>query len=95
MFRKSFSIEGRINRTEYILSFIISLIAIISSFEITDMVVRTLLVFALLWFMLAQGAKRCHDRGNSAYFQFIPFYIFWMLLAKGDTKTNKYGPISG
>jgi uncharacterized membrane protein YhaH (DUF805 family) len=41
--------------------------------------------------MLAQGAKRCHDRGNSGIWQIIPFYGLWMLFADGDLGRNEYG----
>ena len=43
------------------------------------------------WFIWAQGAKRCHDRGNSGWYQIIPFYGFWMLFAEGETTANEYG----
>jgi uncharacterized membrane protein YhaH (DUF805 family)/uncharacterized protein YfcZ (UPF0381/DUF406 family) len=43
------------------------------------------------WFLLAQGAKRCHDRNNSGWYQIIPFYFLWMLFAKGDSSGNRYG----
>ncbi|WP_449437398.1 DUF805 domain-containing protein [Pedobacter steynii] len=48
--------------------------------------------YLLVWFMLAQGAKRCHDRNNNGWWQFIPFYGFWMLFVPGDVGDNKYGP---
>lgn len=35
------------------------------------------------WFIWAQGAKRCHDRGNSGWYQIIPFYGFGCCLLKG------------
>jgi len=43
------------------------------------------------WFMWAQGAKRCHDRGNSGWFQLIPFYRLWMMFAESDYGPNEYG----
>ena len=44
------------------------------------------------WIMLAQGAKRCHDRGNSGWYQVNPSYQLWMLFAAGDNGENAYGP---
>jgi hypothetical protein len=46
----------------------------------------------MLWFLWAQGAKRCHDRGNNGLFQIIPFYIFWMIFANSEYGNNEYGP---
>lgn len=45
-----------------------------------------------IYFMIAQGAKRCHDRGNSGWWMLIPFYGLWMLFADGDVGDNEYGP---
>jgi len=56
--------------------------------------------FALFWlmflspmlgFQFAPGAKRCHDKNNSGWYQIIPFYGLRMLSAKGDSNTNNYG----
>lgn len=44
------------------------------------------------WFHFAQGAKRCHDRGNSGWYQLIPFYILWLIFAEGEPGSNEYGP---
>jgi len=44
-----------------------------------------------LWFSWAQGAKRCHDLGNSGWFQLIPFYGLWLLFADGQPHPNEYG----
>jgi len=41
--------------------------------------------------MLAQGAKRAHDLGNSGYYQFIPFYGLWLIFQPGDSGINTYG----
>ena len=46
----------------------------------------------MLWFYIAQGAKRCHDRGNSGWYQIIPFYSLWMLFGNSDVGENEYGP---
>ncbi|WP_417009788.1 DUF805 domain-containing protein [Bacteroides congonensis] len=48
------------------------------------LVLFLLLCLPAVWFMIVQGAKRCHDRGNSGWYQIIPFYELWMLFAKGD-----------
>ena len=50
-----------------------------------------IMYFPALWFIFAQGAKRCHDRGNSGWYQLIPFYGLWMLFGDGDAHENDYG----
>ena len=30
-------------------------------------------------------------RGNSGWYQIIPFYVLWMLFAEGDKEANEYG----
>ncbi len=92
MFAKPFSFDGRIRRTEYGLSFIIYIVL----YAIVIGLVKASGVFLiayipLLWFLWAQGAKRCHDRGNSGWYQIIPFYVFWLLFAEGDKLKNEYG----
>ncbi|UEG53144.1 DUF805 domain-containing protein [Mucilaginibacter daejeonensis] len=95
MFKRPLSLKGRIGRTEYVLSFVVY--AAISAFAIMSILaggsMLLLLAFpVLLWFALAQNTKRCHDRGNSGWYQLIPFYGLWMLFAAGDPGTNQYGP---
>lgn len=96
MFKKPFSFKGRIRRTEFGITVIIG--AIISfllqwyaSIGEAAAVMALLLYVPLIWFMCAQGAKRCHDRNNTGWFQVIPYYFIWMLFAKGDSRTNSYG----
>jgi len=96
MFKAPFSFEGRIRRTEFGLSYIIYIVAagvIAAVMDNSDAEVFSLLGYIpLVWFLLAQSAKRCHDRSNSGWFQIIPFYIFWMLFADSDVGPNEYGP---
>ncbi len=99
MFQLPFSFEGRIRRLEYWLSWIIFTVyfdAVILTFELYGILVKRFLIVLILLipaycFLIAQGAKRCHVRGNSGWFQMIPFYVFWMLFAESDYGENEYG----
>lgn len=99
MFKRIFSFKGRIRRTEYGLSYIIFLIWYFIFMGITEMndVNPVLALFIILtivpayWFLWAQGAKRCHDRGNSGWYQIIPFYFFVMLFGGSEKGINDYG----
>ncbi len=97
MFKNPFSFEGRIRRTEYGLSIIIMYAYVfgvgrfIRFAELSEGIMVVLLIPAY-WFILAQGAKRCHDRGNSGWYQILPLYGLWMLFADSDNGINKYGP---
>lgn len=99
MFKRVFSFKGRIRRLEYGLSYIFFLIWYVIFMSITEMrdPNLALALFAILsmvpayWFLWAQGAKRCHDRGNSGWYQIIPFYIFVMFFGGSDEGTNEYG----
>jgi len=48
-------------------------------------------IIPLLWFLWAQGAKRCHDVGNSGWWQLIPFYVFALIFQEGASGPNQYG----
>ena len=103
--KRFFSYKGRIGRLEYWLTyygsfiFLIPMISIDEIVEKTDdnviglllVLIRLLLSIAWIWMLLATGAKRCHDRGNSGWFQIIPFYGLWMAFAPGDDGPNEYG----
>ena len=99
MFHKVFSFKGRIRRLEYGLSYIIFSIwyafftAISESYDINPLlaVITLLSTVPAYWFLWAQGAKRCHDRGNSGWYQIIPFYVFVMIFGKGEDGINDYG----
>lgn len=92
MFSSPFSFNGRIRRSEYGISSIIYCVAIIPLNDLTiDVPILSLLYIPLIWFYIAQGTKRCHDRGNPGWWQIIPFYGFWMIFADGDRQNNEYG----
>lgn len=98
MFRNPFSFSGRIRRLEYGFSYIIFIVgvfifgALTESFNGDESPFILIYMIAGYWFMLAQGTKRCHDMGQSGFFQFIPFYGLIMLFSEGDRRPNKYGP---
>lgn len=83
-----FSFNGRIGRTEFIISLIIYYI-IWFGCEWGELWSFLILSFAH-WMILAQGAKRCHDLGHSGWYQIIPFYILWMIFEAGDIDINDY-----
>jgi len=96
MFANPFSFEGRIRRSEYWISFIIAyLYAIMVGFfvGVTNGGMGMVYLFLIpdYWFLWAQGAKRCHDRDNTGWYQIIPFYVLWMLFGDGDAYENSYG----
>jgi uncharacterized membrane protein YhaH (DUF805 family) len=92
MFAAPFSFKGRIRRMEYGLSAIIYFIAYSIVLAMMDSLpIASFGIIPIIWFYFAQGAKRCHDRGNSGWYQLIPFYALWMLFAEGDQQANSYG----
>ena len=93
MFKNPFSFEGRIRRTEYGLSYAFAFgVGLFIGFSELGVGIMYVLLISAYWFMFAQGAKRCHDRGNSGWYQIIPFYSLWMLFADSDNGINEYGP---
>jgi uncharacterized membrane protein YhaH (DUF805 family) len=102
MFYQPFSFNGRIRRTEYGVSYLIYLAYIFTMDLLIDLMpdffnttaANYLILWMYIpacWFLLAQGAKRCHDLGNNGWWQFIPFYGLWMVFADGKFGDNKYG----
>ncbi|PIQ20498.1 MAG: hypothetical protein COW65_14630 [Cytophagales bacterium CG18_big_fil_WC_8_21_14_2_50_42_9] len=98
MFKSPFSFNGRIGRKEYRFSFIIYIIAVlaIGFFIQWDRIRLTpfkafIFYLPFAWFFLAQGAKRCHDRNNTGFYQFIPLYVLFMLFADGNVGANDFG----
>jgi uncharacterized membrane protein YhaH (DUF805 family) len=94
MFKNPFSFEGRIRRTEYGLSVIIYAVFenIISRLgSETGGGIILILLIPVIWLLLAQATKRCHDVGNSGWWQLIPLYGLWLVFQDGDHGPNQYG----
>ena len=98
MFKHIFSFKGRIRRMEYCLTYLGYYIFFLPMYLIEESNIS--FIFAMLWLLLlipvcwvclAQGCKRCHDLGNSGWFQLIPFYGLWMIFAAGTEGINRYG----
>lgn len=99
MFKRPFSFKGRIRRLEYGISFIIYFVWYII-FEIAAVspnlsqgtaIFLLITIIPAIWFVWAQSCKRCHDRGNSGWYQLIPFYFLILLFGEGDEGVNEYG----
>ncbi|MCU7615142.1 DUF805 domain-containing protein [Chryseobacterium sp. GMJ5] len=98
MFQNVFSNSGRITRTEFALTYVIYIAALFFTIILAAITRFSLfyLITMFVWFAgqvfrIIQGAKRCHDLGNSGWFQFIPFYIIIMAFVDGDPGRNRYG----
>ncbi len=100
-----FSFEGRIGRQTYWLKYFLPWLALNIVAGIIDAVTGVPavgLVVALvgLWVGFAAGAKRCHDRDRSGWFQaimLIPIIgLIWLIVElgflKGSEGENRFGP---
>ncbi|WP_312390540.1 DUF805 domain-containing protein [Chryseobacterium sp.] len=95
-----FSRRGRITRGQYFLSVVIFFVLNLpfvwfrenTSLPKEKIDLINLITLPLLLWILAKGAQRCHDRGNSGLYQLIPFYFIIMILGGSDYGVNKYGP---
>lgn len=95
MFKNPFSFDGRIRRSEYVLTHLMAtfglFIVAFTSALIGWFPLLVLVYIPYFWFIWAQGAKRCHDLGNSGWWQLIPFYAFWLCFQDGQPGANQYG----
>jgi len=95
MFKNIFSFNGRIRRTEFGISYIAYMVLYLVILAVGESEPSAAYIYLglipLLWFVWAQGAKRCHDLGKSGWWQIIPFYIFWMIFQNGEYDENEYG----
>ena len=99
MFENPFSFDGRIRRTEYGISFILYLVIYLELINFiihpdqddNNPVAFILIAIPALWFLWAQGAKRCHDKGKPGWYHIVPFFFFSMLFSDSDKGENEYG----
>jgi len=96
--KNPFSFKGRIRRTEYVLSLIIIMVANAIITKATQgqsvmvtMILKNILEGPVVWFFLAQAAKRCHDIGKNGWWQLIPIWSLLLIDQAGDEGTNEYG----
>ncbi len=109
-----FSFEGRINRSVFWLWYVLPVLAItiVSSFldpllgtvymispEIPIGFMTAVVSLLAFWPAIAAGAKRCHDRNRSGWFQLlylIPIVFFWPFIEiyflRGTRGANRFGP---
>ncbi len=87
-----FSFMGRINRTEYVISFIGAIIFIFAVGNVEDDIVRRILQLVADVFIYSQCVRRLHDFGASGWYVLIPV-VSWIYAAfpKGDLGENEYG----
>ncbi len=103
MFTRPFIFIGTINRKEYALSLLIVVAllcisvwicgALTDAYGDNDYVLFLFLVLRIVfsWFLLAQGAKRCHEIGLSGWWQIVPFFWVFLLVKKGaDNEWERY-----
>ena len=86
-----FTFEGRIRRVEYGITILLFTVFDVFLALIKIPFLQSILFILLLWFLWAQGAKRCHDIGKSGWWQIVPFFGLWMLFKDGDVGFNEYG----
>jgi uncharacterized membrane protein YhaH (DUF805 family) len=107
MFRNIFSFNGRIRRLEYALSYLVFLVYVFFVGMMIGILIGLKIIPDLdeshmeliyctgclpaFYFFIAQSVKRCHDRGNSGWWMFVPFYSFILLFGEGDKYQNEYG----
>lgn len=100
-----FSFEGRIGRQTYWLKYFLPWLGLNIVAGIIDAVtgfpaVGLVVGLVGIWVGIAAGAKRCHDRDRTGWFQLIALIpvigIIWLLIElgflKGSEGENRFGP---
>ena len=93
MFENPFSPKGRIHRTEYVLSIIISVAMVILLHILLDLTQGNMPMLGLgyiplCWFIWTQNAKRCHDLGKNGWWQLMPGYIVCLVFLAGQNNQD-------
>ncbi len=97
MFKAPFSFNGRITRTEYLVSGLVFLViyamALSMLFTGRDTgPIGALIMIPAIWFVAAQGWKRSQDAGWHGVVAIIPYVNFVLLFVSGDQGNNPHGP---
>ena len=94
LFKAPFSTEGRVSRFEYILTFLIYIgVDIVCDLLLgspNSSVLYGIILIILFYIFICQSVKRCHDIGKAGWWILIPFFVLWLLFAKGDKGENDY-----
>ncbi len=94
MFKRPFNFKGRIGRSEYATSFLIAvlLLGLSKDFGIRGLPIMEWGIYIIgYWFLLAQGAKRCHDINKTGFLFLVPFVPIVLLFIPGTKGKNAYG----
>lgn len=92
MFKEPLSFNGRIGRIEYAITFALYIILLVTISAMSEISGSLQFLNAVnAWFLIAQGAKRCHDIGHSGWIQVIPGAPLIILFIPGQIGINKYG----
>lgn len=94
-----FSFNGRINRQPFWLYYVVPAFILNMLLNFMIPAVGMIVALVLLWVGLAVGAKRCHDRGKSGWWQLlliVPLVgIVWFIvdlgILEGTEGENQYG----
>jgi uncharacterized membrane protein YhaH (DUF805 family) len=97
MFKAPFSFSGRITRTEYLVSCLLSFMLYMMGVGIMlgsneAAIISVFIWIPAFWFAAAQGWKRSHDAGWHGIVAIIPYASFVLFFVSGDQGTNAYGP---
>jgi multidrug efflux pump len=103
MFRNIFSFNGRIRRTEYWISQLTAIVVFLifklwilpasagSGTQVFAQALNIITVLVMVWIMVAQSAKRCHDIGKEGWWQLVIFWNLVLFVKDSDKEANEFG----